>query len=163
MRRDISPQESYVTPHVAVHHVHQVSVPAARRLCSFLCLSRVRMPLVSCFMKNQMPYWYHVHKHKISFTWHPGLDRVLRLREHPGIFQGRSIPYPPRKIPDRSPGVPHTASLPEQSSQRVVVALLVLSFNPQYGSCLPFSSPSSPWRFTGTSRRNSRIALTVGE
>ena len=83
-----------------------------------------------------------------------GAPRDLSRAQHP---------VSPRKIPDRSPGVPHTASLPEQSSQRVIVAFLVLSFNPQYGSCLPFSSPSSPWRITGTSRRNSRIALTVGE
>ena len=98
--------ENLRNPHAVVHHVYQVIVPAARRLCSFLCPSHVQMPRVSCSTKNQMLNWYHVHKHKISSTWHPGPDRVVRLREHPEIFQGRNIPYPLRKTPDRSPGVP---------------------------------------------------------
>ena len=162
MRRNINPQKLYVTPHVAVHHVYQV-------ICStttpFIPMSAPR-PNTTGFLFHEKPDAQLVSRLQTQDIVHmasgsgsgveaTGAPRDLSRAQHPV-----STPQNPRSKPRCAPD---TASLPERSSQRTIVVFLVLSFNPQYGSCSPFSSPSSPWHFTVTSRRNSGITLTVSE
>ena len=78
------------------------------------------------------------------------------------ISSERNTPYLLCKIPDRSPDMPCTVSLSVQSSsQQAAVVFPELPLKPHHRIYSPSSPHLSPWRYTGTPRRHSRITSAV--